>query len=491
MYVNGALEEEDKDLSIFRNNNAIKVFTFGAPAVLNGSGVKLFHDVIGDRNAICFYGNMDPVHYSTYIPALWKRDLYHLGIPVNVSCESKKKSDDSEVVDAVLESYNAVINTFRSCWSKRISNNSEEVGATLESHKAEVSAFPKKLLKKALESHKLENFNVKEGMERVKHNYVEKKQIDRNKMGRDDAPTPRLMVFGDNVSSSRSRKKINMGRLYSGNPISKDVRTYIFLCKGIEHQKGLVESLSTDIKNSCCGPSSDQLDDLSIGAVTVDGELDNVNESTSNVVWSAVASFGKIDDCCYKSKPSICFDVAYNPDCYKAFCEEFYECNEEFCKCNEEELKCVHYYNGEIEEFTSDPWWIKDKAEYLHNEMGRTRGKSVIPGSIIQKATYLGCDASTILSKALWKKEYPRALSIGGFLKLLGKSSNREEPYRGKKYKIVSGEDCVDFCESFFTNNKLINQRNVVNKSFRFFRKDKKGDFVNYILSQSDVERKQ
>lgn len=150
--------------------NAIKVFTFATPPVLNTAGLHLFHRTIGEYNAVCIYKNADIVPYSAMFFKFFSwfgkdTGYHHVGIQANISKHTDKVSDFSTEVQGMVAECTA------NGWA--------------------VSVIAQNLLKVALAAHSLDDFSceaIREVMQRMRGNYGVNPYMDRNKIGRDERP---------------------------------------------------------------------------------------------------------------------------------------------------------------------------------------------------------------------------------------------------------------------------------------------------------------
>ncbi len=264
----------------------------------------------------------------------------------------------------------------------------------------------------------------------------------------------KIIIVGLGVSYFCSACSMNYEQVYSGNATSQNVKTYIVLCSGIDAKNGALEDGSTKGSNDSSGPGPEP-SRLSIGAITVDGDLTEINKDTRNIVWSAAVGFGRIDDCS-SARYRVKLDVAYSDKGYRR----------KGTSIGDEIV--VNYQNGQKETFVLDgrfdAWKIKDEPCYLHN-----RGDS--PVSIIKRASYR-IDARNIWNHSLRKNgegtelcvwRYSSALSIGGFLKILGRCCDGSVSHDGKKLAPRSWfgnkENSVSLCESFLVEAGLLESR--------------------------------
>ena len=151
--------------SVFGRDNAIKVFTFSAPAVINKNGKDLFYEVIGRKNVVCIFKNLDIV---PDLPYLAGKGLRPIGIQANISKGSEL-------------GYQEEVN--------RIVESCEEGGWMV------TSEFVKNFVMK---SHKLDGFNedlIWMIMRRIEGNYENDPNMDENIMGIDRKPILRKLMI--------------------------------------------------------------------------------------------------------------------------------------------------------------------------------------------------------------------------------------------------------------------------------------------------------
>lgn len=151
--------------SVFGRDNAIKVFTFSAPAVINKNGKDLFYEVIGRKNVVCIFKNLDIV---PDLPYLAGKGLRPIGIQANISKGSELGYQ--EEVNRIVES----------C----------EEGVWMVT-----SEFVKNFVMK---SHKLDGFNedlIWMIMRRIEGNYENDPNMDENIMGIDRKPILRKLMI--------------------------------------------------------------------------------------------------------------------------------------------------------------------------------------------------------------------------------------------------------------------------------------------------------
>ena len=244
---------------------------------------------------------------------------------------------------------------------------------------------------------------------------------------------------------------------YRGNATSKDVKTYIFLCSNIYSKEDDNEGSGAKLENDGSGPGP-QPNRFSIGAITVDGDLTEINENTRNIVWSAVLGFQKNDDCS-STTYGIKFDLAYS----KAYINSGDEI-EKYISVEEpngvtRKLIQFEYANGQTETFepcgkNDEGWIIKDEPKYIHKRSG---------GSVIDTPGFQpNITAKTIWDKKEYRWTYHNALSIGGFLTIFGRCCNENVNVYGQERKIVpisrfwNKQNSVSFCKSFLINAGLL-----------------------------------
>ena len=201
-----AFDTQYGKLKKFRIHNAIKVYTFAAPCVLNDEGVSLFHRIIDPYNAICIYKNLDAVPYLPFafsvLPERWKKgaDFYHIGVQANISKSGK------EVLDSALE-----MTGIKSLFNKKSMTNLDVVSSLKKQvEQMKIAENPVKLAlniasniasqigKDIGKAHLIANFSddsISEIVDRIKGNYDLNQEMGRNRIGRDSRPFLRSLAF--------------------------------------------------------------------------------------------------------------------------------------------------------------------------------------------------------------------------------------------------------------------------------------------------------
>ena len=180
-----------------------------------------------------------------------------------------------------------------------------------------------------------------------------------------------------------------MQKAYSGNPLSENLKTYVYLCR---------KSAGSD---KCS--DSDRYNGLSVAFVTTDGEFFGFEpEKTANIVWSASTSFRDNG-----------FDIGYvyNYERYKDSGEK-------------------------IIEYGNDDTGLPDSDEYLHN----LNGSPCVSKSV--SAYYTEEEELRIvktLESALFRWEIP-GKKLSDILKLMGKVGERRE-IEGKTMNVIPEYD--------------------------------------------------
>lgn len=273
-----------------------------------------------------------------------------------------------------------------------------------------------------------------------------------------------VLSFGHTVNC------MNNEDLYSGNPGSSNVKTFLYLCKR-EVSKGLGAMCVKT--NSCCGNEVQNDKGRFIGVITVDfGESSNDedfalcqkilwnlvaskkdnSQRVSNypkIIWSGSVIFLKGEDLGgWSNKSVVKFYPAYNGRTYV-------EAN-----TNTEEgsigYSVSYKSNGVRDEFVRKGrhWLLKDKTnDYFHSSDGDSM---IQPGSFDEWG-----GIETILKRALefWVLDNP--LSMGEFLTKIGQSQGHRGIFRNRgmlfapNCYIFLEEDGKDFCNLILKEFKL------------------------------------